>query len=331
MFQSLLPLSPPDWPAWQVLSIFGVAVGVLLAFYGLAATLGRSDARVERMAQQRQRGTTADQGLLRPSNADPTGLLKTLMPQDRKERMEVERQLAHAGIVRANAVRDYYLTRLVLGICIPALLFGVIWAVRAGHLELPSRLDERITGWSNLRVIQITLFAVAIGFFGPAYWLKARAQRRIRAISEAFPNALDLVQISVEAGLGLDAAMIRVGNELEAAAPEISQEFLLAQREIQAGRSREQALTEMAARTGVAEVSAFANVVLQSIQFGTSIAETLTSYAREMRAHRELRAQEMANKLPVKMSAIMAFLMLPALVLLTLGPVVIRYTHVFNG
>ena len=88
---------------------------------------------------------------------------------------------------------------------------------------------------------------------------------------------------------------------------------------------------DMAARTGVPEVVSFANVVLQSMQFGTSTSETLSTYAREMRKNRELRAQEMANKLPVKMSAIMASLMLPALLMLTLGPVVIRYIRYLHG
>ena len=331
MFKDMLQVIQMDWPTWQILSTFGVATGALIAFYGMSAAFGAKDAKVARMSRHRVRILTADQGLLRPSNADPTGLLKTLVPQNRKERLEVERQLAHAGLTGAHAVRNYYLSRFVLGICLPAVLLAVIWLVRSGYVELPSRLDALITGWSNLRVLQIVMLVVAIGFFGPAYWLKGRAQRRIRAIQEAFPNALDLIQISVEAGMGLDAAMIRVGNELELAAPEISHEFLNAQREIQAGRSREHALTEMAARTGVSEVVSFANVVLQSIQFGTSVAETLTTYAKEMRLHRELRAQEMANKMPVKMSAIMAALMLPALVLLTLGPVVIRYMHIFRG
>lgn len=87
----------------------------------------------------------------------------------------------------------------------------------------------------------------------------------------------------------------------------------------------------MAARTGVEEVHAFASVVLQSMQFGSSISETLITYATEMRRNREIRAQEQANKLPVKMSAVMASLMLPALLMLTLGPVVIRYMRMFSG
>ena len=87
----------------------------------------------------------------------------------------------------------------------------------------------------------------------------------------------------------------------------------------------------MAARTNVDEVTSFAGVILQSIQFGTSVSDALTTYASEMRISRELKAQEMANKLPVKMSGVMASLMLPALFLLILGPIAIRWTNTFGG
>ena len=169
-----------------------------------------------------------------------------------------------------------------------------------------------------------------IGFFGPALWLRSKVDFRQMEISESFPNALDLMQVSVESGLGFDAAMTRVSNEMEMSAPAISQEFRLVQLEVSAGGDREKALLDMATRTNVDEVASFASVVLQSIQFGTSVSEALTTYATEMRITRELKAQEMANKMPVKMSGVMAGLMLPALFLLILGPIAIRWTNTFN-
>ena len=149
-------------------------------------------------------------------------------------------------------------------------------------------------------------------------------------VSETFPNALDLMVVAVEAGLGFDAAMTRVSNEMEHIAPAIAQEFRLVQLEIAAGGEREKALLDMASRTNVDEVASFASVILQSVQFGTSVGEALTTYASEMRISRELKAQEMANKLPVKMSGVMASLMLPALFLLILGPIAIRWSNTFG-
>lgn len=315
------------------LVVLGVGLGAMLVVLGLSGAFAGKDPVLRRMqAQGRARGTArADNSLLRQASVDPRGLMKTLIPVDAKERSVVERQLALAGFTGRHAVSSYYFVRLGLGIVLPGVLLALIWASRTGLVALPASLDARIAGWSQMKILQVLSALVAIGFFGPAMWLRSHGDERRRRISESFPNALDLVQISVEAGLGFDAAMIRVGNELEKTAPDIAQEFLTAQREIQAGRSRDRALLDMATRTGVEEVAAFANVVLQSIQFGTSISETLTTYAQEMRVHRELRAQEMANKLPVKMSAAMASLMLPALLLLTLGPVVIRYMRYFAG
>ena len=107
-------------------------------------------------------------------------------------------------------------------------------------------------------------------------------------------------------------------------------ELLTAQREIQAGRSRDKALLEMAARTQVAEVPSFVNVALQAARFGTDISSVLTTYSQEMRARRELKAQEMANKLPVKMSAALATLMLPAIVMMTIGPVALRFVKLWS-
>lgn len=316
----------------QTLLVLGVGFGSMLIVFGLSGTFAGKDPVLRRMEEQRRRrGSGADAGILRQANAAPKGLMKSLIPVDKDERSEIERQLALAGFNNAHSVRNFYLMRLLLGVVVPAVFLGLIWSSRTGLGILPTGLDAKLAGFSQMQIVQYLAILVGLGFFGPAYWLKARAGERRRVIEESFPNALDLIQISVESGLGFDAAMVRVGNELEEAAPAISHEFLTAQREIQAGRSRERALFDMAARTGVEEVHAFASVVLQSMQFGSSISETLITYATEMRRNREIRAQEQANKLPVKMSAVMASLMLPALLMLTLGPVVIRYMRMFSG
>jgi tight adherence protein C len=330
MDMSLASLLQQAGLSWQILGVAGVGLGAMMVFVGLSGALAGKDPVLRRMAAQGRRSSaTADRGILRYASEDPKGLMRTLIPANRKSRSQVERQLALAGYIGRDSVRNYYLLRLALGLGLPGVLLLAAWMTRTMLIPLPGALDTWLGGLGRFQLFQVLAFLVAAGFFGPTAWIRSRAARRRRAIEESFPNALDLIQISVEAGLGFDAAMIRVGNELESTAPELSQELLAAQREIQAGRTRERALLDMAARTGVDEVSAFANVVLQSIQFGTSVSDTLVAYACEMRANRELRAQEKANKLPVQMSAVMASLMLPALLMLTLGPVVIRYIRYF--
>ena len=177
----------------------------------------------------------------------------------------------------------------------------------------------------------LMLFGVMIlvGFYGPAFWLSSRATERRHRVELGFPNALDLMQVSIETGLGFDSALARVSAELQSTVPEIAQEFTLAQQEILAGRDREGAYHAMADRLAIDEAYAFVNVVLQSIRFGSSMSQSLLTYSAEMRQRRELRAQEKANKLPVMMSAVMALLMMPALLIVTIGPVVLRYVQTF--
>lgn len=317
----------------ESLIVFGAALGSLLAILGMSGAFSRRDPVLSRIARQAlpQRPSASDAGLLRHSDVDPTGLMKSLIPVDRKERSLIQRQLQEAGVNSRHGLRNFYLIRLLMGFVLPALLVGLFGLSRSGMVVLPELIAAKIEGVSQPLLMLILSILVAVGYFGPSYWLNGRVNARRLAIGQSFPNVLDLLQISVESGLGLDAAMIRVANETIATAPEISQEMLIAQREIQAGRSREKALLDMAARTGVAQVNSFANVVLQSMQYGSSISDALTVYSEEMRQSRELRAQEMANKLPVKMSAVMASLMMPTLFMLALGPVVIRYIRYLHG
>lgn len=313
------------------LAMIGTGFGAFLLVLGLAGAFGRRDPVLRRIGDSaRPQRASAETGLLQVAPSDPRGLSKAFVPSDKAERTRVQRQLVQAGLTGAHALRNYYLLRVTLGILLPLGLLALLIGLRANVIPAPPQLAARLGGLSQLAMVQVTAVLVGLGFFGPAYWLRSRTQRRRLAIEQAFPNALDLLQISVEAGLGLDSAMIRVANEIRDAAPEISAEFLAAEREIQAGRRRDKALAAMAERMQVEEVRSFVNVVMQSARFGTNVSEVLTTYATEMRNAREMKAQEMANKLPVKMSAVLASLMLPALIMLTVGPVVLRYIRAFG-
>ncbi|MFM2390792.1 MAG: hypothetical protein RLZZ437_2347 [Pseudomonadota bacterium] len=305
------------------LVVFGLSVMVL--FIAIARNQNEAYDIALRM-RRAGGGHSADRhqnGLLKNNEAKPEGLLKALIPENPVERTQIRLQLAQAGFDGPNSVQNFFLLRLGLALIGPVILLS-LYGLKSSVL-LPAGLDTYLDEMSRLRVVQIIMVSVAVGFYGPGYWLKARINARNSRIENGFPNALDLLQISAAAGMGFDAAMQRVGRELVIVSPDISDEFLLTQREILAGRSRDQSLTDMANRMGIDEAISFANVIIQSLQFGTSISDALTAYATEMRETRELRAQEKANKLPVQMSAVMAMLMLPALLLITLGPTIIRY------
>ncbi|MBU2360313.1 MAG: type II secretion system F family protein [Alphaproteobacteria bacterium] len=316
---TLLPITP------QGLILFAIFAGVLMMTVGVWMLLGHSDRQTVRMqataAAYLRHGS--GQALLKTPDQIPEGMLKALIPQDGAERTLILAQLQKAGFDGPNAVRNFFVMRLVLALILPAAV-GMLLALRSFQI-LPDAVAETFASLTPLRITQIIAGGVAVGFYGPTIWLKRRIDARRRAIEEAFPNALDLLQIAVGAGMGFDAAMVRVGQALATVSPVISAELLLCHAEVLAGRDRAGALQDMALRTGVDEVAAFAQLISQSMAYGTSISDAMTAYAVEMRETREMKAVEKANKLPVQMSAVMASMMLPALFILTIGPTVLRY------
>ncbi|MDA8587312.1 type II secretion system F family protein [Rhodobacteraceae bacterium] len=315
------------------LATLGLFVGTVLIFYGFFGGLIVQNpiGRRYQSGKPIQRRNAFEAGLLNNADVDPKGFMKALMPQTREKRTRIRRQLMNAGMIGQNAIARYYVTRVILALLLPGLFLVLLVLHQASLLPLPQSIVEVLDGpRGRLLTYYLLSCLLLVGFFGPSLWLRSKVDERQLQVSETFPNALDLMVVAVEAGLGFDAAMTRVSNEMEHTAPAIAQEFRLVQLEVSAGGEREKALTDMAARTNVDEVASFASVILQSIQFGTSVSDALTTYATEMRITRELKAQEMANKLPVKMSGVMASLMLPALFLLILGPIAIRWSGTFG-
>ena len=311
----------------QTLLLAAVGLGTMVGVAGIGRAFTEKSAAAERMAPKNRINVTGPGAGLISDDSSNSRLSKSFAPKSQDERFAVQMALARAGFRGPKAVAGYYLTRLVLGLGLPVAMLLLLTYARMP--SSPEWISARIGDMSAIGIAQIVSILCAIGFFGPAFWLRGKIAERKLAIEQAFPNALDLIQIAVEAGLGFDQALMRVSSEIGSVAPELANEIISAENEIQAGRDRERALMRMARRTGVDEVSSFVNVVLQSARFGTPMSEALSTYAEEMRTTRELKAQEKANKLPVQMSAVMAALMLPAILMLTLGPVVIRYIEYF--
>ena len=331
MIEWLLDIFPALNSRANLVLMIGVGVGMMLFVYGAFDALTPVNPAVRRYRQRRgdERRSTFDAGILYNPEFDSKGLMKALLPGDRSQVSALKRDLRNAGFLGKNAILRFFLVRVALAVALPLVVVVAILLHRAG-LWMPAPVALAINVTPQLVILQIVTALVGVGFFSPAIWLRRKVKARHREIEESFPNALDLIQISVEAGLGFDSAMTRVANEMIHSAPALSQEFRLVQLEISAGGERDKALMDMAARTSVDEVNSFANVILQSMRFGTSVSDALQVYAHEMRTTRELKAQEQANKLPVKMSAVMSALMLPAMILLIVGPVVIRWMNTFG-
>lgn len=317
----------------ETILLAGIGAGVVLVTTGMMSLTSRRNVAAERMAAatRSRRQARQDRGLLQSAELDPRGMMKTFIPADAAKRSALQKRLAQAGYPHPGMLGRFLLARVILAALFPAILLVLLVVHRLPGIALPSSLAGLVGGMSHIQTMLALTWLIVTGYFLPNMWLNKRIAARQQRIEESFPNALDLLRISVEAGLGFDAAMTRVGNELAAVSPDVAFEFLSVQRQVQAGLDRGRALSDMADRTGVDMVAAFASVVQQSIQFGTNMSDALTTHADELRGIREVKAQEMANKLPVKMSAVLASLMLPALILLTVGPVLIRYIRYFGG
>jgi len=181
---------------------------------------------------------------------------------------------------------------------------------------------------SPLHFVLLTVLAALIGFYLPVLWLRIRIARRKEEILRGFPDALDLLVVCVEAGVGLDAAINRVGEEMRLSNKVLSEEFRLLSLELRAGKLRRDALRNFALRTDLEDVSSFVTLLIQTDRFGTSVAQAVRVQSDFMRNRRHQRAEEMAAKLPVKLVFPLILFIFPSLFVVILGPAVIRIFRV---
>ena len=163
-----------------------------------------------------------------------------------------------------------------------------------------------------------------IGLYLPNLYVRAKADRRREAIINGFPDCLDLLLICVESGLGLEAAMDRVGREMAVSHPLVAELLSITTLQLRAGASREEAFRRMADASAVDEIRSFSTLIIQSDKLGTSVAITLRVYAAEMRERRQLRAEERAHRLPVLISIPLVVCMLPVMIGVLMLPAVVR-------
>ncbi len=171
----------------------------------------------------------------------------------------------------------------------------------------------------------------ALGFLLPRFVLKRMIRERQRRIRVALADALDLTVICVEAGLSLDQAMARVGQDLQYAHPDLSDEFYLVNLEMRAGKPRPEALRNLADRTGVDDIRALVGVLIQTDRFGTSVAQALRVHSDALRTERRQRAEEQAAKTTIKMIPALVVFVLPSMFFVTLGPAVIGLIHTLGS
>jgi tight adherence protein C len=238
-------------------------------------------------------------------------------PKNEDEITQVEKMFATAGLRRKNMVIIFFGSKIVLAI----LLAGAFFLAQL--MLMPGRL-------SSLHLLCLCIVFSGIGFYLPGLWLRLRVAKRKEEITLAFPEALDLLVVAAEAGMGLDAALNRVGEEMKLNSKAISEEFKLLNLELRAGKSRRDAMKNLALRTDLDDVSNLVTLLVQTDRFGTSVAQSLRVHADSMRTKRVMKVEEMAAKLPVKILFPTILFIFPSLFLVIMGPALIQAYHMWT-
>lgn len=240
--------------------------------------------------------------------------LHRLAPPSAAEARKLQKKLMQAGYRSANAPVIYRAVQLAALTSLPA------------AVALVCAVIGRPLGSALLWIV----IGGALGFLGPRFVLDKMVKGRQQRVRWGLADALDLMVVSIESGLGLNASMVRVGEELKAVHPDVSEEFEIANLEIRVGREREEALRNLAERTGVDDLRSLVAMLIQADRFGTSIARAVRIYSDSLRTKRRQRAEQAAQKAAVKLLLPLACFLFPTLFIVVLGPAALNLMDTFG-
>jgi tight adherence protein C len=317
-------LDPADAPIYLMTAlVFGAVVLVALGIGNYSASRRARQARASGTSTKKNSSDAKDKGaaesiryLDEVTNVTPVlqPIARQIVPFNVAELSTLRQRLVRAGYLRPSAVGGYYIARL----------FCAIAAAAVFVILSPYLLNKLSAIWLTVS----GLGTVAVGLYLPHVWIEMRKSSLQQQYRDGFPDALDLLVICVEAGLGLDASINRVAMEMRHAHPALAENFELMAIELRAGSSREEAFKNLSERMGIEEVRAMITLLLQSEELGTSVAEALRVYSDEMRVHRMLRAETKAQSLPVKLAVPLGLFVFPTMIVVVMVPVMIRIFRV---
>src|SRR5215470_5146006 len=296
------------------MGLFGYAViiaalvflGLCAALYGLLGGRLGLEKRVRESKPEEEGQRFSWDDVMRGSQKvfKPLG---DMIPRSPKEMSRQQKRLVTAGIRHKDGPVMFYGAKLTL-----ALILLVVFSV---------------LGLLAFNPLLTILLSVLVGSMIPDLWLTLRGRGRKERIQLGIPDVLDLTVVCVEAGLGLDQALMRIGQELRTSHRDLSDELRLYNLEVNAGRSRADALRNLGARTDVDDLKSLTAVLIQTDRFGTSIAQSLRVFSESLRTKRRQRAEERAAKTTIKMVPVLVFFILPAMFIVVLGPAMIRLVN----
>ena len=256
---------------------------------------------------------SADEKTAKPEKSKSSNSLWTILGLPGAKKKEGQESIysgtplfyQRAGIYDATSLRSYQLLRYFLGIT-PFLLFVFYYF--------------SINPSLNPQFFFLPFFLAYIGFNLPVMWLKFRAKKRRKGLDRTFPDAIDLLMVCIEAGMGIDSAIRRVAKEIHVTSPELAKEFQILSLELKTGRPRNLCLRNLAQRTNLPDIDNLVSLLIQAEKYGTGVAKALQIHAEEMRQKRYSRLEEEAAKLPVKLVIPLILFIFPALFVVIIAP-----------
>lgn len=294
----------------------------LTAVSAFVMVLGGSVLAINRVDPLRRRidslpaGGRANSDYVRKLASLVTPIAAFVLPQDELERSKVMKELMRAGHRTAFSLQVFYLAKTLLIMVLPL----VVLIASSWMPDMKSR-----------NVLLYAIFASGFGMLLPNMILNRMVERRARTLTNGFPDALDLLVVCVESGLGLAASIQRVADELGVSHPELAFELATVNSEIRVGVQREQALRNLADRTGLEDIRGLVGLLVQTMRFGTGIADTLRVYSEEFRDKRTQKAEEQAAKMGTKLVFPLVLFMFPIFFIVAIGPAVLRIIDAFSG
>jgi tight adherence protein C len=278
-----------------------VALGVMSLYLVFAKPANAMTARLESMDPSLALIQNNRLTVMAERVADP---INRIVPISAVEAQKLQKQLLQAGYRSPDAATAFRAVQIVMLIALPVMV-SVVWFL----------LDRPL---ANLFIW--VLVAAAAGFYLPKFFLSRKIKARKLRITWGLADAMDLMVVSVEAGLGLNAALNRVGEELKTLHPDMHYEIEIVNLEIRVGRSREEALRNLAERTGVDDIRSFVALLVQADRFGSSIAKAVRVFADSLRTKRRQRAEQAAAKASLKLLFPLTCFLFPVIILVILAP-----------
>jgi tight adherence protein C len=301
---------------------FCISLGMLGVYWLLYRPQSAATERLRRLGGSSEGSITQSaQSVVIPEDSPATELaqrlaqpLNKLLPPSATEAKKLQKKLMHAGFRSAESPIIYRAIQLASMAGFPLVVAGVC----------------ALTGRALNDAVIYIIVAFVAGFFLPRYMLNRIISKRQRLIRWGLADALDLMVVSVEAGLGLNAAMVKVASELKDVHTPVAIEFELANLEIRVGRDRDEALRNLAERTGVDDLRSLVAMLIQTDKFGTSIAKGLRVFSDSLRTKRRQRAEQAAQKAAVKLLFPLACFLFPTLFIAILGPAFLNLIDVMG-